>query len=571
MQTKRHNFRMVRGPRGAVLITAMWSSIALAAVVLVLCREMIVESMASQQHLSQAKVDAAEIGVEQYVLSVVEQELVTPGYHDQVRWEQRQIGGTPGDPQSGCYFWVLGMNVDDETRPYYNLVDEASKIDLNTATAEMMDYLPGMDNDSNLSQAIVDWRDSDDDDSYSSLSSGQGSETSYYEGLNPPYRAKNQPFESVEELRLVNGFTDEYLWGADLNHNNTIEPNEAASANLGMAFGNTMRGLASYVTVYGVRATNPPASYLAQVIGSGVPQQITDPTTGQAVDVIDINDPNTLTTANANGTSLQTLLQQYAPAQAAAIVTATTARVAPPAQRGQTATPQPFKSVAEWMAVVAQSGQITSADLYPVYPYLVCNDPGVLAQLNGTATSTSGTVTNGTVSSTTNVMTIEGVMTIESIGTDANGDNTATYSPAAKVNINTATKPVLMALPGFEEADADAIISYRESEIAGQNAADIPNITWLLDCQIDPAKLVQAAPYITGTSTVFSADIVTVSRDGRAFKRVKIVVDASTGTPQILYRRDLTDDGWPMDPAIRTALRNGQDPSTVSGGSVFGR
>src|SRR5207244_3471239 len=124
----------------------------------------------------------------------------------------------------------------------------------------------------------------------------------------------------------------------------------------------------------------------------------------------------------------------------------------------------------------------------------VCNDPAVIAQLNGTATSTSGTVTNGTVSGTTNAMTIEGVLTIETIAADANGDSTATYSPAGKVNINSATKPVLMALPGFEEADADAIISYRESNIAGQNAADIPNISWLLDCQIDPAKLVQAAP-----------------------------------------------------------------------------
>src|SRR4051794_23996094 len=113
MQTIRHNFKRVRGPRGAVLITAMWIAIALAAVVLVLCREMVVESMASQQHLSQAKVDAAAIGVQQFVLSVVEQELVTPGYHDQVQWEQQQIGD--------CYFWVLGMNIDDETQPYYNL------------------------------------------------------------------------------------------------------------------------------------------------------------------------------------------------------------------------------------------------------------------------------------------------------------------------------------------------------------------------------------------------------------------------------------------------------------------
>ena len=151
--------------------------------------------------------------------------------------------------------------------------------------------------------------------------------------------------------------------------------------------------------------------------------------------------------------------------------------------------------------------------------------------------------------------TIEGVTTIESYTTNADGDSIAIYAPAGQVNINTAPKAVLMALPGFLESDADAIIDYRETLI-GQNSLDIPNITWLLDCGIDPATLVAAGPYITGKSTVFSADIVTVSDDGRAFKRIMIVVDTSSGTPRILYRRDLTDYGWPLDPQIRKDLRD---------------
>ena len=117
---------------------------------------------------------------------------------------------------------------------------------------------------------------------------------------------------------------------------------------------------------------------------------------------------------------------------------------------------------------------------------------------------------------------------------------------------------------------------------------------------VDPGVLVQAGPYITGSSTVYSADIVTVSGDGRAFKRVKIIVDASamlaaqvadansqlsgaTGDTTglnttssstaisagavIVYRRDLTDSGWPMDPEIRRALRKGQ-PLPQTGSNV---
>jgi hypothetical protein len=73
----------------------------------------------------------------------------------------------------------------------------------------------------------------------------------------------------------------------------------------------------------------------------------------------------------------------------------------------------------------------------------------------------------------------------------------------------------------------------------------------------------------------YSADIVAVSGDGRAFKRVRIVVDASptstTSTtappPHIIYRRDLTGYGWPLDPQIRQQLRAGtyQAPQVTAG------
>ena len=58
------------------------------------------------------------------------------------------------------------------------------------------------------------------------------------------------------------------------------------------------------------------------------------------------------------------------------------------------------------------------------------------------------------------------------------------------------------------------------------------------------------------------ADIVAVSSDGRAFKRVRIVIDASQYNPLasssgsttppsvIIYRKDLTAYGWPFAPMI---------------------
>ena len=59
--------------------------------------------------------------------------------------------------------------------------------------------------DSTLADAVVDWLDRDDTPRVG------GAESPYYLGLPYPYRAKNDLFDSVEELRLVRGVTPEVL------------------------------------------------------------------------------------------------------------------------------------------------------------------------------------------------------------------------------------------------------------------------------------------------------------------------------------------------------------------------
>jgi type II secretory pathway component PulK len=179
-----------RKPRGIVLITVMWIAIALTAVVLVLCREMMVESLTVRQHLSQAKADAAEIGAEQFALSIVEQELLTPGYKDQTVWQQRQIGE--------CYVWWLTPNYEagaqcDESIQKYGLTDEAGKLDINYATEPMLEFLPGLDQDPSIAACIVDWRDSDDTVTENITSGAEGAESEYYEATYS-YHAKNANF-----------------------------------------------------------------------------------------------------------------------------------------------------------------------------------------------------------------------------------------------------------------------------------------------------------------------------------------------------------------------------------------
>jgi general secretion pathway protein K len=105
--------------------------------------------------------------------------------------------------------------------PLYNgfstvrITDESGKIDINQLTdisAIVLKTLlinAGADAGSAdiIADSILDWRDEDE------LHRLSGAESEYYMSLPIPYRAKNAPFDSVDELLLVRGVTPEILYG----------------------------------------------------------------------------------------------------------------------------------------------------------------------------------------------------------------------------------------------------------------------------------------------------------------------------------------------------------------------
>ena len=131
------------------------------------------------------------------------------------------------------------------------------------------------------------------------------------------------------------------------------------------------------------------------------------------------------------------------------------------------------------------------------------------------------------------------------------------------INVNTAPEAVLMTLPGLTQSDADALVAQRtQSAITGANT----DITWVRTALASKYALV--SPYITGRSYQYSADVVAVSGDGRSFRRVRIVVDARIQPAKIVYRKDLTDLGWPLPPDVRTSLRAGRGIPPDAAGSA---
>src|SRR5262245_11135148 len=220
--------------QGTILIVTLWIVFFLAGLVIVFARSMRAELMASANQVAAIQAGAAERGAEQYALALVDQErdLV-------LTMSERSFQAI----RSGNGFcWFLRPNYGDVQLPSFGLVDESSKVNLNSTPRERLLALPGMT--AELAAAIADWRDAD-----SEVSTG-GAEDDYYLALPDPYRCKNSTLETVEESLMIRGMTTDLLFGLDLrglrggalgwNSNGLSVRSDAELA----------RGLFDYVTVY---------------------------------------------------------------------------------------------------------------------------------------------------------------------------------------------------------------------------------------------------------------------------------------------------------------------------------
>ena len=436
--------------RGAILITAMIVVFALAGMVIALCRSMRVETMVSANLAASVQASAIERAAEQYVLAMladttIDVRTLTEDYFAAV-------------PVGDGYFWILRPDYDDTTLPAFGLVEESSKLNINSATLDQLLRLPTMTED--VAAAIIDWRDED------SNVSNFGAETEYYQSLATPYTCKNAPFETVEELLLVRDVTRELLYGNGL----AAPLGDASSmgATGSMLFDDTaiVNGLYDLLTIHSVE-----------------PNTAADGT--QRINIADNNQRSALT---------QLLQQQLGSTRGSEVMNA----VGPAAIRD--------------VFDLHFRGKLTPDELNLIADYV---------------TSSTGAEVRG------------------------------------RINVNSAPYEVLACLGTLEPADVDKLVAQRRTAASSDPAA----IAWVAEALGE--KAVGLGGRITGQSHQYSADILATSGNGRAFKRCRIVVDISSGTPIIVYRRDLTQRGWPMDEQILTSLRAGEGPGgwgSMSGG-----
>jgi type II secretory pathway component PulK len=118
-----------------------------------------------------------------------------------------------------------------------------------------------------------------------------------------------------------------------------------------------------------------------------------------------------------------------------------------------------------------------------------------------------------------------------------------------RVNVNTATPAVLTCLPGMTADMVQQLVAYRQ-----QNPDKLSSIAWVVEA-LGRANAglttLRAGDYITTQTYQFSADIAALGPFGRGYRRVKYIIDTSSGAPQIIYRQDLSHLGWALGKYVR--------------------
>lgn len=256
---------------GVALIIMLWLMAVLTLVMYAFLGEMQVEYALAggfadekkAEQLAWSGVDLASVLVEQDLQGW--NGLTDPWSHDELQFYEFPLG-------DGC-FTLVHPTYGEEGAPKirWGLEDEASKINVNTATREVLMLLPRMTEE--IANSIIDWRDED------STAGTNGAESEYYQSLNPPYTCKNQPFDTIEELLLVRGVTSEILYGEDTNLNGRLDPNEDdgdETAPPDGADGRLDPGLFAFVTVVSADANIAADGQPRVNLNTADPQQLRD-------------------------------------------------------------------------------------------------------------------------------------------------------------------------------------------------------------------------------------------------------------------------------------------------------
>lgn len=435
-----------------------------------------------------------------------------------------------------------------ETRP--GVVDEGGKLNINALIAQdptgvflynALLKIPNMTEE--LAANIVDWVDADDTPGSAANGAAVGAENEYYASLANPYRCKNGPLNTLDELLLVKGVTPQLLYGTDRNQNGRADPGEGGSVD---------RGWQDYLTVYGREvASDPtgllkiwindedPAAIYAAMRSAGLPDEI-------AAYIMAAKLFGSVR-VDANGNPVP----QF-PGGGQGKGGGRGGGKGPPPGKGGGRPNQPVRAgsldelieaVETRLATITSSGRAINS-LVDLIDTRV-NLPRLSGGGKGPPVLTVYYSPLNDRSRAAELLPLlyERLATREAV------------ELVPRVNINTAPREVIEGIftaAGLTSEDVDAVLSAREG-LAPDDPGRASGIWVMTVAGLTRAKFRAVERYITGTSMVFRVQSVGYLDGGGPVARVEAVIDTNLGAPRILYFRDLTDLDSPRGFAVGPA------------------
>ena len=387
-----------------------------------------------------------------------------------------------------------------------NPTNDAATGDTSTSADSLLDedlarnvlmMLPDMTEQ--IADSILDWIDEDD------TPRNSGAEADDYAALG--YEPANGPISSLDELLLVPGITTELLYGADRNHNGILDDNEQTLS--AATTGSMARGWSAYLTVNS-------KDYIQQL--------------DETVDV--------------NGEDLEALFDELIEAgfdenfatyviayrQGGAYEIPEIPEDAPddfelPEVRDISEVELNFETEGgtEVASVLDLIGSMTQVQFPPSGP-------------DGQPESAPVASPYGEGSDFSAILPLmwSGLSTGETEGT-------------GRINSNHCSSAVIGGLPNMDETTAQSILFGQDpSEASGDVNYLYP--TWpLATGAVNLEQMKALLPYVSGSGSIFRAQIIGYSDEPGAMARAEVVIDASGDQPVVLSWRDLSHLGPGFD------------------------
>ncbi|MCS6976893.1 MAG: general secretion pathway protein GspK [Gemmatales bacterium] len=432
------------------------------------------------------------------------------------------------DPRYQGYFTIVAPRDPDD--PYFGsqplrfgVEDESGKINLNSLIVldstgslarEALQKLPNMTEDA--ANAILNWLRAEQTDA------SANADVTFYSSLG--YTIKGGPYESAEELLLIRGLTPRMFFGNDLNRNGLLDPEEDDGS------GFVDRGLSRFFTIYS-REPNVDA-------------------TGQPRIYVNDSDLQTLwqNLNNILGESLANFIVGYRLYSGGGSNSGGQGGGGGGGPGG------------------GRGGGRGGGGGEPQYGTLTKDDLDLSNSQNAAQISSLYDLIDAEFSITRDERTTRYRSPLQSRDLSSLRDllpdvldklttTTATEFPGG-VNINTAPREVLLALPDLSEQDVQMILDNRPNQDMDPALAYLYRTpAWLLtEAGFDLDTVRNLAPFITTRSFVYRVQVIGYYEMGGPVVRLEAVIDTTGGRPRFVYWRDLTPLGRGFDPRVLQTL-----------------